>query len=70
MKLAKDFLTLDENQDFHKGLFDCEVLQQLILKIVEPDILLKNISYFKDEMENRIIGRKNKKKLVAKKKYF
>lgn len=49
--LATEFLTLSPDADFHEGLFDCQVLQELIKKMVDLNELNKNIEYFKDCMQ-------------------
>lgn len=61
-KLAEDFLPPSTNQDFHEGLFDCKILQELIAVKVTVDLLYENIMYFKDRMQNAITGKKNVKK--------
>lgn len=61
-KLAQDFLSLSDEQDFHEGLFDCKVLQELVVSKVSTDVLFQKINFFKDCMLNTITGKKKAKK--------
>lgn len=60
-KLADDFLTLDAgDENFHEGLFDCKILQNLIAKthLYQECYQQENIQIFKDSMLDVISGRK------------
>ena len=62
-KLAFDYLSIDDSQNFHEAMFDVEILQKLVTFVGKEDELINKMKIYDFYLENELQFESIKKNL-------